>query len=138
MMKQTKMVGVSIVEVMFAITVLLFASYAALVLLGTSSSKGVLMSKKIDLVNSLDDKVSEYIISKSFDDSGSGGRTYTKTDITNEGNNGNGNGNSSTEGNQSGGETGNATGVEYSLYKFTATDSNYDIAVDKKVFEREQ
>ncbi|QLE78766.1 hypothetical protein FLM55_03020 [Francisella sp. Scap27] len=134
-MKQKKMTGVSIVEVMFSIVVLLFVSYAGLMLLGTSSSKGVLMTNKVDLVDLLDDKVSEYIISHSFDDSGSSGRTYIQTDITNEGNNGNGN--SSTEGNQSGGETGSATGVDYNLYKFTATDSNYDITTNKKVFERD-
>ena len=133
--KRIKMAGMSIIEVMIAIAMLLFVSYATLMVLSSGMSTTIYLSKKVDLVDELDYRVSEYIISNSFDGTASGSSSFVKTDITNEGYNGVGYGNSSTTGNQSGGTTGNSTGVDYNLYQFTATNSDNGITINQKSFE---
>ena len=137
MLKQKKQIlGVSLTELMIAVSVLLFVSYSALMLLGSSSLKSNLLSKRNHLASELDDRVKIYKLTSSFTQETVGNNTFSKEDITNEGNNGQGVGNSTTEGNQSGGDTGNSTGVDYSMYRFTVTDDEDGLIIHQLAFER--
>lgn len=129
--------GVSLIETMIAVTILIFVSFVGLVLFSSNIIRSDLLSKRADLVDELDKRVVEYRISGTFDSTASSDMIFSQVDVTNEGNNGNGVGNSSTDGNQSGGTTGNSTGVEYKLYKFTASYSDNSMSVDQFFLEEE-
>ena len=125
-----------LVEAMLATTVLLFVSYATLKVLSSGYSSSEYLSKKVALADQLNDRVEEYIITGTFDTSSSGGFSFSEVEITNEGNNGQGNGNSTTYGNQSGGDTGNSTSVEYNIFEFIATDSVTSVSTNQKSFKK--
>lgn len=127
--------GISLIETLIAVSMLIFISFVGIQLFSSNIIRSGLMAKRSDLVSELDNRVAEYRVSGTFDDSDMGDMTFSQVDVTNEGNNGNGVGNSSTDGNQSGGDTGNATGVEYILYQFTASYSDNSLSSSQLFLE---
>lgn len=136
-MQKNKIAGVGLVEVMVAVTLLLFVSYAVLKILSLGHSSSKHLSKKVELADHLDERVAEYILTGVFNNSVSEDFSFVSNEITNEGNNGNGNGNSTTYGNPSGGETGNSTSIDYNVFEFIATDSTNNITTNQKSFNKD-
>ncbi|WP_052399178.1 hypothetical protein [Candidatus Francisella endociliophora] len=132
-MKLLKLIkAASLIEVLIAVGVLIFVSFVFFYVLSGSLTKSTLLTKKSRLSNELNQRVSEYMLSNSFEDSSIGSFSFSQQDITSEGNSGLGVGNSTTEGNQGGGTTGSATSIDYNLKQFSATDSETNVSVRQK------
>ncbi|MGQ4002669.1 hypothetical protein QIW31_06465 [Francisellaceae bacterium CB299] len=80
--KRIKMAGMSIVEVILAVAMLLFVSYATLRVVSSGAISTGLLTKKVALVDQLSDRVSEYTILNSFDTTTSASTTFSESDIT--------------------------------------------------------
>lgn len=73
--------GISIIESLIAISILLFLFFAAFYTLGNILGGTVLTEKKTQLINALDFHVNDYMLTGNFDESASGDITFSRETI---------------------------------------------------------
>ena len=79
-MKKNK--GITFIEVMIAVAILLFLFFAVFYTLGNVLSGGILAQKKVQMINELDNRVNHYDVTGDFDSATSNGMTFTETSIS--------------------------------------------------------
>lgn len=77
-MLSQKQKGISIIETLIAVSILLFLFFAAFYTLGNILGGTVLTEKKVELVNELDDRVEDYMLTGDFDENASGDITFSR------------------------------------------------------------
>lgn len=113
LIQKNKMAGMSIVEVLLAVAMLLFVSYVGLKILSSSSKKVAVLSKKVALTDKLDDRVSKYTLLNTFDNTDTDNIIFsaTNTMVTPTPDN------------------------SYTIYSFKATDDS-NIEIKQQIFAR--
>jgi type II secretory pathway pseudopilin PulG len=79
-MKKNK--GITFIEVIISLVILLFLFFAVFYTLGNVLSGSILAQKKVEIINELDTRVNHYDITGSFDETSSNGITFSQTSIS--------------------------------------------------------
>ena len=81
-MIERKNKGITFIEVIIALAILIFLFFAVFYTLGNVLTGGILAQKKMELINELDGRVNHYGVTGDFDDTSSDGMTFTETSIS--------------------------------------------------------
>ena len=79
-MKNNK--GMTFIEVMISIAILLFLFFAVFYTLGNVMSGAILAEKKVELINELDTRVNQYGVTGNFDTASSNGMVFSELSIS--------------------------------------------------------
>jgi hypothetical protein len=78
-MKATKNKGFTILEVLISSALAMFLFFAVFYTIGNIISKAILMEKKVELVDELDNRVNDFMLTGTFDESAIGDITFSKS-----------------------------------------------------------